>query len=68
MEGMLEQMEERSHMSEEIEEIRCEKCNSNNLKIMNHKPAVFYCLDCTNVWRCPEMEIVKENFPDQTDI
>lgn len=42
------------------EEIICEGCSSNNIKILNHKPAVFLCENCGDVWKCPEMNIIEE--------
>lgn len=47
-------------MSEEKKEkILCEECGSENIKILNKKPAVFACIDCGDVWKCPEMEILE---------
>lgn len=39
----------------------CEECGSNKIEIVNHKPAVFICEKCGNVWKCPEMTILKES-------
>ena len=42
--------------------IVCEKCKSNDIKILIHNPVIFLCNECGNIWKSPEMKIINEQF------